>query len=130
MKISKTHQRFSEELNEPRALTNPEDYLGPNWEDVINFWLYVDTLSVEERGNIQLLFFNLDYATLETALHAATDASAEVVGGKVGLAAWDASNNVANWVFGWITYELLGHHKLLEQGKTLMFLPLCLKTRT
>jgi hypothetical protein len=29
MKISKIHQSFSERLEQPEALTNPEKYLGP-----------------------------------------------------------------------------------------------------
>ncbi len=45
MKISKTQQRLSEQLNNPEVLTNPEPFLGPNWETVIRWWLYEESLT-------------------------------------------------------------------------------------
>ncbi len=45
MKISTTHQRFVRILSNQRALEHPEEFLGPNWKDILNFWLYLDTLS-------------------------------------------------------------------------------------
>jgi hypothetical protein len=54
MKISKSHKYFANRLHRLRQITNQEDlthperYLGSNWEAVINFWLYLDTLSEEQ----------------------------------------------------------------------------------
>jgi hypothetical protein len=127
MKISKTHQKFSDLLKEPRALTNPEDYLGPNWEDVINFWLYIDTLSELQQLVIADSSFGLDYYVRVSHENTSYCLATEAVGKEIIYAARYASNSVTNWFFGWINYELIAHHKLLEQGKTLLFLPLCLK---
>jgi hypothetical protein len=128
MKISKIHQRFSDLLKEPRALTNPEDYLGPNWEDVINFWLYVDGLNVEEMNNMNALYLSLSEDVQVSAWRAAWASAKEVVGEKVTIAACGASYDKTYYMFfGYATYELIAQHKLLEQGKTLVFLPLCLK---
>ena len=122
MKISKIHQRFSDRLKEPRALTNPEDFLGPNWEDVINFWFYVDTLNQGEIIKTNGRYWALNVVMRESAVRAARDSAEEVVGWKVRSAAWFAA-----WgVFGYVTYELIASHKLLEQGKSPTFLPLCL----
>jgi hypothetical protein len=125
MKISKAHQRFSEELNESRALTHPQEYLGLNWRDVINFWFYIDTLSWGEKkmnDRYRTLKYYVRLSNIDAVLYAAM----EVVGREVRNAAWNAVADVTAYgVFGWITYELISHHKLLEQNKTLVALPLC-----
>jgi hypothetical protein len=124
MKISKTHQRFADRLKEPRSLTNPEDYLGPNWEDVINFWLYIVTLSEEERRKIGGRYWALNVVIRESAFNASWVAADKFVGWKVRNAAWYAACDVTDcWVFGYATYELIASHKLLEQNKTLVALP-------
>jgi hypothetical protein len=46
--ISKIHKRFLESLNNPRVLENPEEFLGPNYKEVLNFWLILDELSEEQ----------------------------------------------------------------------------------
>jgi len=48
MKISKAHKRFSERLENPRVLTNPEEFLGPNYKAVLNFWMILDELSEDQ----------------------------------------------------------------------------------
>jgi hypothetical protein len=60
MTYSKIHQRFSERLKNPDVLTNPGKYLGPNYQDVLNFWFYVDTLSDEEKKKMGQRYFALD----------------------------------------------------------------------
>jgi hypothetical protein len=124
MKISKIHQRFSDLLKEPRALTNPEDFLGPNWEDVINFWLYVDGLSYAEKQKMGERFWALDGDVITAATASAVGAAEEVVDYGVSGATWDAPGSV----FAYATYELIGYHKIIEQGKSPTFLPLCVNS--
>ena len=50
---SKTHKRFSELLDNPEVLSNPEEFLGPNFEAVLNYWLVLDGLSEEQWKTIQ-----------------------------------------------------------------------------
>jgi hypothetical protein len=113
MTYSKIHQAFSELLEQPDAITNPEKYLGPNWEDVLNFWIYLDTLSDEERGEMKDLYWDLDDNVRESAFVAAWCAAYDVTG--CGL------------VFAYATLELITHHKLIEQYKTPTFLPIVVK---
>jgi hypothetical protein len=128
MTYSKTHQKFSERLNQPDVLTNPGKYLGPNWEDVLNFWIYVDGLSDKEKEAIADRYYALDDDVRESARDAARDAATEVVGEKFRNAAWDAADVVTGWwVFGYATWELIAHHKLLEQNKTPLALQYCIK---
>jgi hypothetical protein len=128
MTYSKTHQKFSERLNQPDVLTNPGKYLGPNWEDVLNFWIYVDGLSDKEKEAIADRYFALDDDVRDAAIDAVVDAATEVVGEKFRCEAWCAADVVTGWwVFGHATNELIGHHKLLEQGKTPLALQYCTK---
>jgi hypothetical protein len=128
MTYSKIHQKFSKILKNPDALTDPENYLGPNWEDVLNFWIYVDGLSNLEKREIVERYYSLDYNERDCAIDVASDAADEVVGKKFSDAAWNVAWFVTGWgVFGEATLELITHHKLLEQNKTLTFLPLCVK---
>jgi hypothetical protein len=128
MTYSKTHQKFSELLNKPEALTNPGKYFGPNWEDVLNFWIYLDTLSAEEREEMWRRYCALDYTVRKSARIASRDAAEEVVGENFRYEAWWAAYDVTGSEnFGYATWELIGHHKLLEQNKTPTFLPLCVK---
>jgi hypothetical protein len=128
MTYSKIHQKFSKILKNPAALTNPEKYLGPNWEDVLNFWIYVDGLSDKEKGEMAQSYWALDEDVRDCAFFAAMDVAGEVVGNEFRVEAWRASYYVTGCdVFCDATLELIGHHKLLEQNKTLTILPLCVK---
>jgi hypothetical protein len=129
MTYSKTHKRFSKRLNKPEALTNPEKYLGPNYQDVLNFWIYVETLSEQEKQEMLQRYLALDDNVHYSAWYAAWDAAIEVVGEDFRFAAWLAAVTVTRWrVFGDATEELIAHHKLLGQGKTPLALQYCTKS--
>jgi hypothetical protein len=133
MTYSKIHKRFSKRLNKPEALTNPEKYLGPNYQDVLNFWFYIEGLSDKEKGEMNDLYWDLadwdlDDNVYYSAWVAAKNAAPEVIGVEFSDAACLAAWDITGWgVFGWATWELIGHHKLLEQNKTLMFIRLYTK---
>ncbi len=128
MTYSKTLQKFLIELNKPEALTNLAKYLGPNWEDVLNFWIYLDTLSNKEKKEMAQSYRDLDNDVRDVAWNAATDAAEEVVCWEFRTEALYAAQYVTgSEVFGFATYELIAHHKILEQNKTPIFLPLCVK---
>jgi hypothetical protein len=94
-------------------LSNPAKYLGPNWENVLNFWIYLDTLSIEERGEMKDLYWDLDDNVRNSAIFAACDAANEVVGEKFIFEAWDAADVVTGWwVFVYATWELIANHNL------------------
>jgi hypothetical protein len=128
MKISKTHKNFARRLKNQEVLTHPEKYLGPNWEAVINFWLYLDTLnkkqlkvvnkrywdlSQEERDISWDKVFKVIRVTTNYAFHARSSACGSV---------FCASSAAAN-----ATDELIGLEKLLDQGYQLQSFPLFLQ---
>jgi hypothetical protein len=109
MTYSKIHKRFSERLEQPDVLTNPGKYLGPNWEDVLNFWIYLDTLSDEEKNEMWVRYWSLDFNVRESAIIASRDAADDVVGEDFRYAAWRAAYDVTGCdVFCDATWELIG----------------------
>jgi hypothetical protein len=128
MTYSKIHKLFSNYLEQPDALTNPAKYLGPNWKDVLNFWIYVDSLSEQEKKEMDDLYWALDRKVRSSSRTAARNAADRVVGWRFKDAAWWAAYSVTGrWVFGFATWELIEHHKLLEKNKTPTSLPICIK---
>jgi hypothetical protein len=117
MKISKTQQRLSRELKNPEVLTNPEQFLGPNWETVLRWWLYYESLTLEQKDELWRRWVAIDYYTRIRAWTLAEDAAIEVIG--------EQNRRVAHWVsYPDITYELITMHLLFERGHSLTFVPL------
>jgi hypothetical protein len=130
--ISKIHKHFSELLKNPGVLTNPEEFLGENYESVLNFWLILDELS-EEQLRIVKERYRAFYAENNSEWWKTTDlawnASEEVIGDDYTIdssrAAHDATDS---WVAAWATLELIGIHKILEdRQRPLMFFPMFLE---
>ena len=128
MNISKIHKRYSERLKNSEVLTNPEEFLGPNFEAVLNFWLILDGLSEDQWETIEGRywdFYNNQCSDWDKARDEAIEASDETIGDKFAYhAAW-ASWYV--WAARWATRELIGMHKFFEQEKPLTFLPMFLE---
>ena len=116
MKISNTHKRFANRLDDQTSLEYPERFLGPNWKNVLNFWLYLDTLSGEKLNLIDILYISLD--DLGTLMRFSWKAAKGTIGYEYTDAAWAASAIASVYA----TLELIASHKL----ETLNFLPLFL----
>jgi hypothetical protein len=119
MKISNTHQALSKELNNPEVLTNPEPFLGPNWETVLRWWLYYESLTVEHRNELDFRYEDIGYVTRIRVWDLAEDAVIEVIGWDN----WRAVCDVAPYP-ELITYELISMHLLFERGHSLTYVPL------
>jgi hypothetical protein len=122
MKISKTHKRFAYILDEQRVLSHPEEFLGPNWKVVLNFWLYLDTLSPVQFAIVWDFYYSLN-SEHGVAPNLAWDVADETVGEAISTYAFGAPNL---HIYGYATLELIGAHKILEQGKPLTFTSLLL----
>jgi hypothetical protein len=116
--ISKSHKRFSERLGISRVLTNPEEFLGPNFETVLNFWLILDELSEEQLRVVSERYeaFRIENTSeWYKVANLAIVVSKEVVRGKyafhAGYAAWSVTKSEAACL---ATRELIGMHKILE----------------
>jgi hypothetical protein len=130
MKISKAHKefayrlRFLFQISDQDVLNHPENYLGPNWDAVINFWLYLDTLTEDQLVFIIRHYGALSDKDLDIAWDNASVASATIKYGQ------DASNSAyysvsyAKSAAEYATKELIGLDKLLEKGHQPVFFPL------
>ena len=120
MSYSKAHQKFAEYLENPEALTNPQEFLGQNYETVLNFWKWMDSLKRDQWSIVAGRYRNLDYSAREAAREAAWEAAGIAASGAARQAARIAAGGVA-W---YATLELMGMHIILEQGKKLTFVPM------
>jgi hypothetical protein len=63
--ISAAHSVFLRHINDrvkgspQEVLTNPEKYLGPNWEKVLNFWEHLDSLTEDQLKVVRESYRNL-----------------------------------------------------------------------
>jgi hypothetical protein len=117
IKISKTHKKFADHLDDQTALEYPERFLGPNWKDVLNFWIYLDTLSVYDFEIFNMC--NWDLEDLWTSRCLAIKAAEYTIG------RWHVRHSASatgTWLGSYATCELIGSHNL----KSLNFLPLFL----
>jgi hypothetical protein len=114
--ISKIHQEFSRRLNNPRVLSNPEEFLGENFEAVLNFWLILDELS-EEQWRVVKERYRAFYDENRSEWGKARDLAmyASVVGaGYADEAGWVAYDVTESPAADWATLELNAMHKILE----------------
>jgi hypothetical protein len=114
--ISLSHSVFLRMINDtcegsPQdVLSNPAKYLGPNWEDVLNFWIYIVTLSDEEKEEMRQCYLALDENMRDSAWDVAWNSAEEVVGEEIrNTASYAAVYATGLGVFGTATRELIGN---------------------
>jgi hypothetical protein len=139
MKISKSHQNFVYTLQglhvipKQDVLDHTEKYLGPNWEAVINFWLYFDTLTEEQLEVVIERYYMLNVEELRiienkvwSVLNAARDTTKHAYE-AIGFALHSVSSfYCAKVAVAYATLELIGLEKLLDQGYQPVFFPMLL----
>ena len=117
-RISKTHQLFSDSLRILGVLESPEDFLGPNYKEVLNFWLILDELSEEQLRVVKerySAFYNENRSELRKAANLAWETAEEVVGVTYANEASCATYDVTiSDVACRVTPELIAMHKILE----------------
>jgi hypothetical protein len=133
MKISKAHKEFADRLNfwyiisKQEVLDLPEQHLGPNWEAVINFWLYLDTLTEDQLSVFcgkRLPLGNEEWNKVWSAARATIKYTGDAGDSVYYICTW--VNTAAYGAAKSATYELIGLDKLLAQGHQPVFFPLFL----
>ena len=128
--ISKSHQQFANDVNDPRVLSNPQEFLGPNYETVLNFWLILDELTKGQLMTIESRythFYHKQYSEWDKASDEAIKASIETIGRNFAGNAARAALDVYDSSVYWTTRELIGMHLILEQNKPLTFFEMFLE---
>ena len=112
MNYSKAHQNFSNRLQKPEALTKPQDFLGPNYQTVLNFWWFMDSLTEGNWNEVARRYRAPDSAARNAARIAARDAAWDAAriaaGAAAGNAAGDAAGPAAWGAARYATWELIG----------------------
>jgi hypothetical protein len=118
MNYSERHKRFASDLNryhninEQDVLDHPENYLGPNYKEVLNLWFYRDSLSGEQWEVYMNRFWSLNFETLNKARSTAEELAKEVIDPRffkhIGIG----------------ELELIASHLYIERGIPFTFLSL------
>lgn len=125
MTYSKAHQLFAHN-NSLSALDKPQDYFGPNWETLLNFWKYLDKLTEEQWKQLDINYRSLQITNALDFLKAAT----EVVGSHNRAEVFESTERAhsdkteARYLAARAAREILGMHLILERGLSLYYLPL------
>jgi hypothetical protein len=104
--ISVAHSILLRQINDCQdgapsdVLTNPEKYLGKNYQTVLNFWTFMDSLSEDQWKEVASRYNAIDHAARAAAWDVARDAAS--------TAARAAAGSTAGYVSGSATYELIG----------------------
>jgi hypothetical protein len=118
MNYSKSHKLFASyfnrfyNINEQDVLDHPENYLGPNYKELLNYWFYRDSLSIDKLVVYWNLIWSLDYETLTKADSTAEELAKEVIDPRF-------VEYLSN-----ITRELIAAHLYIERGIPFTILPL------
>jgi hypothetical protein len=118
MNYPRYHKRFASTLNSYHniniqdVLEHPENYLGPNYKEVLNLWFYRDSLSGEQWEVYRNRFWSLNFETLNKACSIATELAKEVIDPRFVECLYT------------IEQELIASHLFIERGIPFTFLPL------
>jgi hypothetical protein len=118
MNYSKIHKWFASNLtcihniNKQDVLDNLENYLGPNYKEVLNFWLYWDSLSDEKWNVYWDRVDSLNNETRGMAHSTATELAEEVIDPRFVYYLYP------------IEWELIASHLYIERGIPFTFVPL------
>jgi hypothetical protein len=118
MNYSERHKRFASNLNcdhninQQDVLDHPENYLGPNYKELLNYWFYRDSLSVEQWGVYLDRIYSLNSETLKKAHSTAIELAKEVIDPRFVECLYT------------IEQELIASHLYIERGIPFTILPL------
>ena len=146
MNYSKSHQNFNNHFGgNYDVLEHPENFLGPNYQTVLNFWYWIDTLNAQqicklgkcyysveavERANAWNFVRGIADSTVGRSNRTATFSSTELTpllalyGSRYLTGDIQDNYYVAKTCTKIAAYELICMHILLEQGRELFFVPM------
>jgi hypothetical protein len=125
MTISKTHKRFADLLENLDVLDHPENFLGPNWEAVINFWLYLDTIS-KKQSIVVLKRWRALSAEERCIYYSRAGGPARVTIKHSWNAVYSVYYDYVHLAAKYASLEIIGLDKLLAQGHQPVFFPMFL----
>jgi hypothetical protein len=105
--------------------------MGPNYKEILNFWWFLESLSDSQWETVGERYkFNIRRSQYQRLI---TNNSSEVQKAASNMQIWQSARLVCemegrhyNQVYAaeWATEELISMHLTLEQGHSLIFIPL------
>ena len=115
MTISKTLFTFAKRIDNVDALNNPQEYLGPYTDKLLNFWSLLDTLTEDQLEAIEGRYWDFrdnQWSEWDKATDEAVEASNETIGEEFANGAAYASYDVYDvyeyHAAYYVTRELIG----------------------
>ena len=102
--------------------------LGPNYKNILNFWIFIDTLNINQWNKIEKAFYLIEQGCNLTEIgHFAADLNgyAYEIQASTWLCPYKKDKLSLNSPI-FAAYELIAMDKILDEGKTLQILPLFL----
>jgi hypothetical protein len=139
MNYSKAHQNFNHHLGgDYPVLSQPENFLGPNYETVLNFWWYIDTLTDQQMDKLGSCCHSSDDYVRQNAWNISREFANTAVGHSNRVAtyvsteitpptsrySYNVNHTIAKTCAKLAAYELISMDILLEQGLKLFFVPM------
>jgi hypothetical protein len=127
MNYSKALTKFLSLHPDSNAIDNLPVYLGTNWETIVNFWSWIDTLTVEQWDAVGAKYMtNRDYVVRSIACDYAEKISYSE---DVQYCTWFVATDIgggddARTAAILVSYELLALQHLLNSGHKLYCIPL------
>jgi hypothetical protein len=118
MNYSERHKEFASLLkyspntNEQDVLEHIENYLGPNYKELLNYWFYRESLSSEQWDVFRERAYSLDIETRTKAILTAKELAEEVIDPRFVDYIWVGE------------LELIAAHLYIERGIPFTYLPL------
>ena len=131
MNYSNLHQRVIDKLQS----SEPQNFLGPNYQSVLDFWTLLDTLTKQQWIQVIDRYNAPEDSSKNDGFESAWYAAQDVIGrdtrnwNVISYAIQDATFSLlwgtrALSLIHKTNWELIGMPKLLEEGKSLFFVPL------
>jgi hypothetical protein len=106
--ISERHEYVSRMIGNPEVLSQPEKFFGPNYKTLLNFWIYWESLTGNQKYTYFLKPIPADsFSHLSLHSRLITDVI-----------------NITDYAFYCIELEIIGAHNIINSSDRLIFLPL------
>jgi hypothetical protein len=99
-------------INKQNVLEHPQNYLGPNYKELLNFWYYWDSLSYKQWYACDYSYLKLDVKTYNQAVKISKKLASEVIDPRI---------------TGWLkseVCEIIAAHLFIQHNIPFTFLPL------
>ena len=130
MNYSKAHQHLAQWSGTPDVYDNPEKYLGPNYESVLNFWWYLETLTKKQLLELEGKY-ELEYVQCNNRYDVLADHVEEILDREKRANAVGVSRSHVRSIIGQfpripapVTLELIALQTILDKGEELIFIPM------